>query len=233
MSIPPRVLRKPGARPRKRPLLFLEPTLNTHVYIDGFKLYYGALKNTAYKWLDVAKLCQLLLPNFGTLKIKYYTAKVGARPNDPEQPTRQQLYLRALMTIPGLEIVYGQFLQSRVRMRLATPSPSGQKFIEVIKTEEKGSDVNIATHMMHDGHRGLYDVAIILSNDSDLVEPVKIVRYELGKTVGMLCPHKRPSFTLQQHVSFMKPIRRGLLDACQFPTVLRDDTGIFFKPPSW
>lgn len=88
--------------------------MDTIVYIDGFNLYYGAVKNTPYKWLNVQTLCQLLLPNYNLVKIKYYTASVSARPSDPGQPVRQQTYLRALRTIPDLEIIYGQFLQSKV-----------------------------------------------------------------------------------------------------------------------
>lgn len=151
--------------------------MKTVVYLDGFNLYYGAVKDTPYKWLNVARLCQLLLPQHNLVKIKYYTAKVSARPHDPGQPVRQQTYLRALATIPNLDILYGQFLQSTVKMPMANPKGK-RKFATVIKTEEKGSDVNIAAHMVHDGHLGLYDTGVIVSNDSDLVEPVKIVRYD-------------------------------------------------------
>lgn len=207
--------------------------MNTVVYIDGFNLYYGAVKDTPHKWLNVHALCQMLLPKHNLIKIRYYTAKVSARPNDPGQPVRQQTYLRALQTLPNLEIVYGQFLQSTITMPLAHPQPNGPKFASVLKTEEKGSDVNIATHMVHDGHLGLYDTAVIVSNDSDLVEPVRIVRYELGKNVGMLNPHKRPSYSLKQHVTFMKPIRTGVLRQAQFPPTLTDNTGVFHKPPGW
>jgi uncharacterized LabA/DUF88 family protein len=207
--------------------------MNTIVYVDGFNLYYGAVKDTPYKWLNLHTLCQLLLPQHRLLKIKYYTAKVSARPNDPGQPVRQQVYLRALETIPNLEIIYGQFLQSTVQMPLANPQSNGPRFARVIKTEEKGSDVNIAAHMVHDGHLGLYDTAVIVSNDSDLVEPVKIVRHELNKKVGMLNPHKRPSYSLKQHVTFIKPIRKGVLRQSQFPTLLQDAAGSFHKPPSW
>ena len=35
---------------------------STHVYIDGFNLYYGALKGTPYKWLDLEALCRKLMP---------------------------------------------------------------------------------------------------------------------------------------------------------------------------
>jgi len=207
--------------------------MDTVVYIDGFNLYYGAVKNTPYKWLNVQTMCQLLLPNHHIVKVKYYTARVSARPNDPGQPIRQQTFLRALTTIPDLEIVYGQFLQSTIQMPLANPQPGGPRFATVIKTEEKGSDVNIATHMVHDAHRGLYETAVIVSNDSDLVEPVKIVRYDLHKEVGMLNPHKRPSYDLRQHVTFMKTIREGVLRQSQFPNQLTDANGVFHKPPSW
>lgn len=207
--------------------------MNTIVYVDGFNLYYGAVKNTPYKWLDLQALCQMLLPKHRVLKIKYYTAKVSARPNDPGQPVRQQTYLRALETIPHLEIIYGQFLQSVIRMPLANPHPNGPFFAHVIKLEEKGSDVNIAAHMVHDGHMGLYDAAVILSNDSDLVEAVKIVRYALNKKVGILNPHPRTSYSLKQHATFIKSIRSGVLSQCQFPPLLADAAGNFHKPPTW
>jgi len=207
--------------------------MKTVVYIDGFNLYYGAVKGTPYKWLNVQTMCQLLLPNHNIVKIKYYTARVSARPGDPGQPVRQQTFLRALETIPNLEIVLGQFLQSTVNMPVANPQPGKAKFVTVIKTEEKGSDVNIAAHMVHDAHLGLYETAVIVSNDSDLVEPVKIVRYELNKVVGMLNPHKRPSYDLKRYVTFMKPIRQGVLRQSQFPAQLRDANGLFHKPHNW
>ena len=42
------------------------------------------------------------------------------------------------------------------------------KYVNVMKTEEKGSDVNIAAHLINDGYKGLYQVAILVTNDSDL-----------------------------------------------------------------
>ena len=118
-------------------------------------------------------------------------------------------------------------------MPLANPTPTGPKTARVIKTEEKGSDVNIAAHLVHDAHLGRYETAVIVSNDSDLVEPIKIVRRELGKKVGLLNPHKRPSWTLKNHVDFIKQIRKGVLRSSQFPSVLRDAQGEFHKPVSW
>ncbi|GAB4208424.1 MAG: hypothetical protein OHK0022_37940 [Roseiflexaceae bacterium] len=207
--------------------------LQTTIYIDGFNLYYGALKGTPYKWLNVADLCSRLLTNNTIVRIKYFTALVSARPGDLDLPSRQQLYLRALRTIANLEIIYGHFLTNTVTMRLANPLPNQSPFVDVIKTEEKGSDVNIATHLLCDGFRGEYQAAVLVTNDSDLVEPIRVVRHQLNLVVGVLNPQSRPSFEIARQVHFMKPIRRGALAASQFPDTLTDAQGIFTKPSQW
>ena len=179
-------------------------------------------------------LCNFLLPKNQILGIKYFTALVTARLNNPDQPNRQQIYLRALRTIPGLEIILGHFLEHEIMMPVANPAPGMPKHVRVIKTEEKGSDVNIASHLINDGHKKSYEAAIIISNDSDLVEPVKIVRSELKIPVGVLNPiPDKPSHELRKYATFVKPIRKGVLSASQFPPVLNDSVGTFYKPSSW
>ena len=80
----------------------------TNVYVDGFNLYYGCLKGTPYKWLDLGALCQALLPPNKIQRIRYFTAKVSVHA-DPHQPVRQSAYLRALQTVPGLTVHLGNF----------------------------------------------------------------------------------------------------------------------------
>ncbi|HEX9728892.1 MAG TPA: NYN domain-containing protein [Gemmatimonadales bacterium] len=207
--------------------------MKTSVYVDGFNLYFGAVRGTPYKWLDIDKICRLLLPKHDIKRIKYFTARLSGRPDDPDQPTRQQTFLRALRTIPHLEIIFGHFLTHEVTM-LRADSPAGKKeYVKVIKTEEKGSDVNLATHLLRDGYRDEYEAAVLITNDSDLREPVRIVRSELKKVVGILNPHEKASRVLQGEASFMKPIRRGVLQASQFAPVLRDRHGEIRKPASW
>ena len=106
-------------------------------------------------------------------------------------------------------------------------------FVRVVKTEEKGSDVNIASHMLRDGFRGAYEAAVLVTNDSDLIEPIRIVREELGLLVGILNPQKRASVLLRDHASFMKPIRSGVLAVSQFPVEIHDQKGVFRKPARW
>lgn len=208
----------------------LKVPVRTNVYIDGFNLYYGALKGTPYRWLDVAKFCTVILPRDTIHRIRYYTAAVRPRPHDPDQRARQELYLRALRTIPNLTIHEGHFLAHVVAM----PSASNPaRMVDVIKTEEKGSDVNLAAHLLRDAFVGDFEVAVVVSNDSDLLEPIRIVQQELGKPVGILNPQKHPSWVLKQEARFFKNIRHSALVKCQFPDELRDGGGAFRKPGTW
>lgn len=204
--------------------------MKTNVYVDGFNLYYGALKGTPFRWLNIAELCHIMLPRDTVSQIKYFTALVNPRPADPGQLTRQQIYLRALQTIPDLEIIYGHFLTHEIMMPLAPPQ-SG--YARVIKTEEKGSDVNLALHLLSDGYKNAYDVAVIVSNDSDLLLPIQFVKKELGKKIGILNPQKHPSKVLLANADFIKNIRKGALSKSLFPTSITDSHGTFIKPATW
>jgi len=205
--------------------------LKTNVYIDGFNLYYGSLKKTPYKWLDVGKLCQAMLPLHNIQSIKYFTARVSARPHDLQLSVRQQIYFRALRTIQNLTIIYGHFSTHPAPMILTGVMPVKRVWVD--KTEEKGSDVNLATHLLHDGFKGEFEAAVIITNDSDLTAPVKVVRQVLNLPIGILNPHDRDSKTLQQYATFVKRIRQKHLLASQFPDKLTDSTGEFHKPPEW
>ena len=205
----------------------------TIVYIDGFNLYYGAVKGTPYKWLDLEAMCRRLLPKDHIVQIRYFTALVSARPDDPQQPQRQQSYLRALGTLPLVTVHYGHYLTHVVRMPLAHPGTHGPKTVEVIKTEEKGSDVNLATYLLLDAFRKSCDTAVVVSNDSDLKEPLRIARDEFGITVGVVNPHppKRRSLVLQG--TFFKQLRPSAVANSQFPPALTDDQGTIIKPAKW
>jgi uncharacterized LabA/DUF88 family protein len=204
--------------------------MKTNIYVDGFNLYYGSLKKTPFRWLDISAMCRLLLAKDEINKIRYFTALVHPRPHDPDQLTRQKTYLRALRTIPNLTIIEGSFLAHEVMMPL---SPPKQGYAKVIKTEEKGSDVNLATHLLMDAYHGDFELAVIISNDSDLLEPIKVVIGEFKKDVGLINPQKHPSYALRPHVKFIKQIRQGVLSKSQFPLTLEDDKGRFTKPSSW
>lgn len=205
--------------------------MDTLVYIDGFNLYHGAVQFTAYKWLNLLEMCSKLLPSgHNIVGIKYFTATVSGNP-DPRAPVRQQTYFRALRTLPGLEIVLGHFL---AHPRWAPLAADPKALVRIVKTEEKGSDVNLATCLLVDGFQSTYDCAVVVSNDSDLAMPMHVVKNDLGKVVGLFNPHKvRASTVLRRQSDFIKQIRQGVLSTSQFPSVMEDAVGTFHRPTTW
>ncbi len=205
--------------------------MKANLYIDGFNLYYGALRGTTYKWLDVDALARRLLPRDQIHRIRYFTALVTPRPGgDPQKPQRQQIYLRALNTIPHASVHLGHFLTNRTRMKTVHPPPNT---IEVYKTEEKGSDVNLATYLLLDAFNADCDVAVVISNDSDLKEPIAVTRTDLGVPVGVVNPHPASHRSVALQSTFFKQLRSGALASSQFPAVMNDAQGTFQKPRTW
>lgn len=207
--------------------------MKTIVYVDGFNLYYGCLKNTPYKWLDLQKLFENLLDDKNEIiEIKYFTARVKSTPKNVSAPQRQQAYIRALeKTIPKLKIQYGHFLSHKVRMANANPPPNT---LEVIKTEEKGSDVNLAIQVLNDAWLNQYECAVIVSNDSDMAEALRMIRmHHPKKIIGLITPGEdtRTSEQLKKYSHFIKKIRTSLLKKCQFPEHI-PETNIT-KPVDW
>jgi uncharacterized LabA/DUF88 family protein len=205
----------------------------TFVYVDGFNLYYRALAQKPNKWLSLYALATRMLPGNHIVEIKYYTARVSGN-RDPNEPNRQAAYLRALKTTPGLSIYYGKFLPKIIKRPLVNPPLNGPRYVDVHTTEEKGSDVNLASHLIRDGFRGKYDVAVVVSKDTDLCEPMRIVNKELGLSVGLLCPDGDVPKGLRQVASFVRHISNSDLANSQFPDPVIGLAGQqIHKPPHW
>lgn len=207
--------------------------MKTNVYIDGFNLYYRALKpHRELRWLDIQGMCEELLPRNDVQSIKYFTAKVKGGAHNPGIARRQEAYLRALGTLPKVTIILGRYSEHRVRMGNANPPP---KTVEVIKREEKGSDVNIASHLLLDAFREDAEAFVVISNDSDLKEPLRMVREELHKIVGLVTPGGRTSQALVKcHPTFQKSIREPLLRGNQLPQEIQLTSGATLRrPDSW
>ena len=207
--------------------------MRTFVYVDGFNLYYGALKGTPWKWLDLpALLAKVLQPHHDILTVKYFTARVSGTPADPSKPQRQDVYLRALRRYrPEVEVYFGHFLGHKVSAPLAQPARD-QRTVEVNRTEEKGSDVNLAVHLLNDGWLDAYDGAVVVSNDSDIAEAMRLGKQHHGKRIGLVTPGTgRPSRQLMAHADFARHVRHNALRRSQLPDPI-PGTNIR-KPARW
>lgn len=116
-----------GAALRSGPCFLRGTQVRTRVYVDGFNLYYGAVRGTSFKWLDPVRLSRLLLPPHCVIdKLLYFTARVSGIP-DPAAPARQQAYLSALGTLPEVEVHYGSFLAKTVWRPLVNLPVAGNR----------------------------------------------------------------------------------------------------------
>jgi len=205
--------------------------MRTNVYVDGFNLYYNALKYTAYKWLDIRKYCELAFPANEITFIKYYTARPLPIPTNLGVASRHDVYMRALKTLPDFFIKYGNFQR---KDRYMPRSEFPHNAVEVIRTEEKGSDVNLAVNLVNDAYKNRYDVAIVVSNDSDLCEAVRIVKTDCDKVVGHLSPTEQPGQLMKSYSTFTSSISNRLLARSQFPDHFKEDGGrVIRKPEEW
>ena len=207
----------------------------TNVYTDGFNLYYRALKDTPFRWLDLRKLAETLFPEDAITRVSYFTARLDARPGNPGQAQRQLIYLRALATVPGFDAYYGVF-RSGVKLRpLAEPLPGLPTHVLVRDSEEKGSDVNLATRLLVDGFNGEYEQAVVVSNDADFAGAMRYVRDDLGLRVTLVNPDPRNSSPreLADAATYVKRLWKSHLRRSQLPDTLRDGVGVIGKPAGW
>ncbi|MBY3094911.1 NYN domain-containing protein [Rhizobium laguerreae] len=225
--------------------------MRTHVYIDGFNLYYGLLRGTAYKWIDLEKFCDQLLPKNTVEKIYYFTAKVDARQEDPDQPIRQLAFLNALASLPRVEVHLGNFMSSVVAQPVVDTNPTGgvlrvggkpvlkrdpagNVILErVLKSEEKGSDVNLASYLLKDAYQGACECAVIISNDSDLLTPIRMAKNDGGLVIGLVPPRPKGSVELKTLADFKIDPRIHVLASSQFPDPLPTPSGLIHKPANW
>ena len=207
----------------------------TNLYIDGFNLYYRALKDTEFRWLDLRKLAETLFPDDVIQRICYFTALINPRPRNPNQLRRQLVYLRALSSLPGFETHYGTFRPRTKTRPLAQPIPGLPEYVQILDSEEKGLDVNLATRLLIDGFNGDYEQAAVISNDSDLASPIRYVRDGLGLRVTVVNPDNSNNThrDLEDAATYVRRLRRSHLRRSQFPASLQDGQGVITKPAAW
>ena len=156
-------------------------------------------------------------------------------PAIPLNASRQQAYLRALATLPGFEAYYGVFRSGVKRRPLAEPVPGRPVYVRVRDSEEKGSDVNLATRLLVDGFNGEYEQAVVVSNDADFAGAMRYVMDGLGLRVTLVNPDQRNTSPrdLSNAATYVKRLWKSHLRRSQLPETLTDQFGVITKPASW
>jgi uncharacterized LabA/DUF88 family protein len=197
------------------------------VYVDGFNLYYGMRegKLSHARWLDLTALSRnLLKPNQGLVRVKYFTARIRGTNSGSIQ--RQKNYLKALETRSDLEIIYGRFIKKED----GRCHKCGHTWP---RWEEKMTDVNMAAHLAIDASTGSADKALLISGDSDLAHAVSMVRELSPLKVVAVFPPKRSSYDLKQVVDGWMELNRGLILKSLMENPVASASGDLHCPPGW
>lgn len=193
------------------------------VYIDGFNLYFG-MREAGFdncRWLDLKKMVQKLIkPDQSLEDIKYFTSRVS---NDPQKQKRQANYIDALEST-GVKILYGNYQNSAEECKRCGHTWKTAK--------EKMTEVNIATNMIVDGFNDLYNMALLISGDSDLVPPVRATHTHIKqKRVCIAFPPKRHNASMANVAKGSFTIGRKTLIDSIFNKEVKSKTGYLIKAP--
>jgi uncharacterized LabA/DUF88 family protein len=180
------------------------PKKRASVFVDGFNLYHSIhnLNRNYLKWLDLRGLVEEFVPasDFDLVSIKYFSAYAEWLPG----PYARHKAFVAATKSQGVEVILGNFKVTYRYCKLCRRTFKSH--------EEKETDVNLGIHMVNDAHRNRYDIAFLLSADSDLVPAVKMVRAETGKPIRAIFPVNYRSSDLRKAVgglamcAEMKPV---------------------------
>jgi 6-hydroxy-3-succinoylpyridine 3-monooxygenase len=238
----------------------LEP-LRTRIYIDGYNFYYGCLRGTPYKWLDLLPLFEKhILPSAlvkdrdghirqSTLlpspSIKFFTAKIiESVARAPDSVSSQARYHTALRKLHDgrIELIEGYYAVNKMKVKIVDAedpdkAPRECQEIQAWKVEEKQSDVNLALQAYHDAITGQIDHAVIVTNDTDIAPALEMIRAHTNVLIGVVVPttdHTRPANTDLVKLAHWtrRHINASELAACQLPRVIQGKRPTT-KPESW
>ena len=200
------------------------------VYVDGFNLYFGLRSKgwRRYYWADLRRLAEnLLRPEQTLIAVRYFSARISARPGHRDKWKRQATYLEALETLPDFHIHFGHYLAKLQRCNTCGATWETH--------EEKMTDVNISVELLGDAHDDSFDTAMILSGDSDLTTAIQAVRRRYpDKRVIIAFPPARNSVQLRNVSNGCFRIGRKTLKDSQFPDrVTKADGFVLERPEEW
>jgi len=225
--------------------------MQTIVYIDGYNFYYGLLRNTDYKWLDIVGLvkhiCHIQNPDIEVKGVKFFTApvitRVATRGEKAQQA--QDAYHKALISSNPdiLEIINGyHVLEKGYLPRYKRPIDKADR-VEVWRLEEKQTDVNIALQLYRDVVKQECEQVILVSSDSDLEPPLKYLKQDFPDLVlGLILPRKQPiekkyrppNTSLSRYTDWTRSyIREDELKQFQFPDKVPTRKKPAIKPDYW
>jgi len=221
--------------------------VKTVIYIDGYNLYYGLVKNTQYKWLDLqslfSEIVKIQYPQSQVISVKYFTAPVITKFSRHKEKSQQSqnLYHRALCTSQNscIEIINGYF-DSSANLPVVHGNPIDlNNRVKTWKLEEKQTDVNIALEMYRDAALGDIKQQVLVTSDSGLIPALKYIRKDFDNiNLGLILPrnllNNRKNKKLSDCTDWTRShINNEELEKHQFPEMIPTNKKPIYKPKYW
>jgi len=199
--------------------------------IDGFNLYHSliepkyAQRLAKYKWLNLVKLSSYFLQSQDRLVGTYYFSAIC--PWSSDKATRHNTYIKALKNV-GIEIILGRFKEV-TRKCLGNCQRTYKTY------EEKRTDVNIAIQLLSLAQQDKYDVAYLISADSDLIPAIEEIKIHFPLIrIVVITPFGRTANELKRAAHFGMKIKENHLASAQFDqTITLGDGSTITCPATW
>lgn len=175
--------------------------MRTIVYIDGYNLFYGCLKHSDDKWLDLVQLFTAIIhaqnPDSSLSEVKFFTADIRAKlaTHGQEAQHAQANYHRALELLypDKIKIIKGYYSAEKASLLAFQNPPDKSSRVDVWKLEEKQTDVNLALEAYRDAARNHAEQFVFVSNDTDIATSLRLIREDFGEhlKIGVILPIRK------------------------------------------
>lgn len=153
---------------------------------------------------------------------KYFTSRIAS---PPQKVKRQATYIDAVTTLPDTSVFFGKYQLNPVTCYRCGDVRN--------VPNEKMTDVNIAVELLQDAFLDAFDMAILVSADSDLIAPIEAVKKLFPhKRVIVACPPGRFSHHLCHAATAHFQIGRGTIAKSRFPDQVKTQSGFVLKRPA-
>lgn len=222
--------------------------MKTIVYIDGFNFYYGLLKNSPHKWLDLVKLFEDHLlpihsPEAELVKLKLFTVPILPKfaTNKEKAQNSQDRYLNALNKVhpDKVEVIKGYYSATKQNAMKYISPPDKAERVDIWKLEEKLTDVQMALHIYRDAVKENCEQIVLVTNDSDIEPAAQLVKEDTNIILGVVIPRKfdtaRSTSTKLRDISdwALIGVKDGQLASSQFPRSIPTKKKPIIKPDYW
>lgn len=237
--------------------------MRTRIYVDGYNLYYGCLKRSPHKWLDLLHLFEAhvlpsSVPGAGAAStppwqsatdplLFYYTAPIKeVAAKAPDSVDSQKAYHAALQAHSGnrLKLVLGNYSLIKAKAKKIDPKDPKKPMglcdpVEIWKLEEKKSDVALSLQAYHDALTKQVDMVVIVTNDTDVAPALQMIRDNTEAQIGLVIPTtdqtRTPNTELVKLAHWTRTnITEVELKSAQLPLNVQKSNGKFTrKPISW